>query len=385
MKKLLVLSLCFALVGCTSDSQNDPKETITPNTSGQVETFDAEYEMVGTTSSGNPKNDTFIFKGETTDGIITSLEFDVIRNKGLEGEYSKTDIMGYMMNVSDASVETVEGNITIQLSAMGYTVDAGQYLNYATLENATVDATFKDLTILDYKNNEITDEAVKLSTFSPIAKEAGIELTNDTLLTDLLAQYNLVKDGTFVDGTLRISFEGIAGGRSYGEQIQAIETYILENNMTLEDVYTMFKTVNQADEDIASRDTISGASITFVGDFQRMVYVAMHGELFKGVVNTTEVDGGTKYEVVTQGYGGEIETHVTIDASGNVTAIVVRDSNETDTFGAVLTKENSDYINSLLTNQADLTKVDTKVGSTVTATALLEAVEFAKEANSTKE
>ena len=50
--------------------------------SGKVEPFSAEYEMFGTTSSGNPKNDTFIFEGETTDGIITKLNFDIIRNKG---------------------------------------------------------------------------------------------------------------------------------------------------------------------------------------------------------------------------------------------------------------------------------------------------------------
>lgn len=88
---------------------------------GNVETFSAEYEMVGTTSSGQPKNDTFIFEGETTDGIITKLNFDIIRNKGSEDEYSKKDIMGYLMNVSDATVEkTEDGYRLATLSAYGY-------------------------------------------------------------------------------------------------------------------------------------------------------------------------------------------------------------------------------------------------------------------------
>ena len=38
------------------------------------------------------------------------LNFDIIRNKGSEGEYSKKDIMGYLMNISDAAVEkTADG------------------------------------------------------------------------------------------------------------------------------------------------------------------------------------------------------------------------------------------------------------------------------------
>lgn len=60
---LLVLALLFTAVSCAEEAK--------------VETFSAEYEMVGTTSSGQPKNDTFIFEGETTDGIITSLNFDI--------------------------------------------------------------------------------------------------------------------------------------------------------------------------------------------------------------------------------------------------------------------------------------------------------------------
>ena len=42
-------------------------------------------------------------------GAGITLNFDIIRNKGLEGEYSKKDIMGYMMNVCDATVTETEG------------------------------------------------------------------------------------------------------------------------------------------------------------------------------------------------------------------------------------------------------------------------------------
>ena len=83
--------------------------------------FSAEYEIVGTTSAGKPKNDTFIFEGKTTDGIITELNFDIIRNKGLEGEYSKKDIMGYLMNISDAAVTKIgDGYELTNLGINGY-------------------------------------------------------------------------------------------------------------------------------------------------------------------------------------------------------------------------------------------------------------------------
>ena len=49
--------------------------------------------------------------------------------------------------------------------------------------------------------------------------------------------HGLYADGSYQEGSKRISFAGYHGGRSYGEQMAAIEAYILENKMTLEDVY----------------------------------------------------------------------------------------------------------------------------------------------------
>lgn len=150
--------------------------------------------------------------------------------------------------------------------------------------------------------------------------------------------------------------------------------------MTLEDVYEMFRTVNQASTPIQDRDTIAGATITFGGDFQRMVYLAIHGELFEGVVTTTEnEDGTTVCEVVTQGFGGEIETNVTFDANDRITAISVRDAQETDGVGGVLTADDSDYINALIAGQDDLDGVDAVSGATITSNALKQAVRYAQE------
>lgn len=377
MKKICSVLLTLALLLPVAILAEDAK----------VETFAAEYEMFGTTSAGLPKNDTFIFEGETTDGVITKLNFDIIRNKGEADEYSKKDIMGYMMNVSDATVEETEDGFKLTtFTVYGYDPafsdgDAyyAQFMVNASCDALTEDTLFQDLTFNDMArpDNAVTlDKA--LIVYGYLGREAGLELTGETPVKDLLALHGLYADGAFAAGSNRVSFAGYNGGRSYGEQIDAIVAYILANQMTLEDVYEMFRTVNQASTPIPERDVVSGATITFTGDFQRMVYLAIHGELFQGVVNVTEnEDGSVVKEVVTQGYGGEVETHVTLDAEGRVTAISVRDAQETDGIGAVLTADGSEYIAALIAGQDDLDAVDAVTDATVTSDALKQAVEFA--------
>lgn len=377
MKKICSVLLTLALLLPVAVLAEDAK----------VETFAAEYEMFGTTSAGLPKNDTFIFEGETTDGVITKLNFDIIRNKGEADEYSKKDIMGYMMNVSDATVEEAEDGLKLTtFTVYGYDPafsdgDAyyAQFMVNASCDALTEDTLFQDLTFNDMArpDNAVTlDKA--LIVYGYLGREAGLELTGETPVKDLLALHGLYADGAFAAGSNRVSFAGYNGGRSYGEQIDAIVAYILANQMTLEDVYEMFRTVNQASTPILERDVVSGATITFTGDFQRMVYLAIHGELFQGVVNVTEnEDGSVVKEVVTQGYGGEVETHVTLDAEGRVTAISVRDAQETDGIGAVLTADGSEYIAALIAGQDDLDAVDAVTDATVTSDALKQAVEFA--------
>jgi major membrane immunogen (membrane-anchored lipoprotein) len=383
--------LAVSLTACGSTASSNDSNTATASASAAVP-FSAEYTIEGTTSSGKPKSDTFIFEGETTDGIITTLNFDIIRNKGTETEYSKKDLSGYMMNISDATIESNGDQKSLTgLSAYGYdpTYGEGTYAQYmvtASCDTLTDDTKFSDLSFHDdARSTQDAPVSVELDkaliAYSYLAKEAGIEsLTADTPVKDLVSLHGLYKDGAYVDGTNRVSFAGYNGGRSYGEQIDAIKDYILANNMTLEDVYNMFKTVNQPSTDIADRDLITGATISFVGDFQRMAYLAWQGELYEGVTNTTtDADGNTKVEVVTQGFGGEIETHVTFDADKKITAISVRDAMETEDVGGVLTADDSEFIQSLINGQDDIDGVDAVSGATVTSTAMKNAVKYAQE------
>lgn len=369
MKKIFAILLAFALV-------------FSMTAMAEEKAFSAEYEMKGTTSAGKPKNDTFIFEGKTVDGVITELNFDIIRNKGEEGEYSKKGIMGYMMNVSDAKVEKTEtGYALSQMTAYGYdpNFDSGMYAQFmvsASCENLTEETTFGELTFANMaKPGEALAMDKAILAFQYLANEAGITLTEETPVKDLLAIHGFYKDG-FVEGATRVSFAGYNGGRSYGEQVDAIVAHILKEGMTLEEVYEMFKTVNQADEPIEERDTVSGATIAFVGDFQRMVYMAIHGKLFEGVVTHTTTDGVTKVEVATQGFAGEIETHVSFDAEGKIVAVSVRDAQETEGIGAAVYAEDSAFLKAIV--DGNTAEVEAVAGATVTSEALKKAVSMAK-------
>lgn len=371
---LTALTLTLGLTSCATETKEK-----TP----VVATFATEYEMKGTTSAGLPKSDTFIFEGTTENDIITELNFDIVRDKGMESELSKKDIMGYEMNVSDVEIEKVGDDYNLnKLSIAGYddAFEGGQFMVVSSAEAITDTTTLKDLTMVNLFGQDELEFDVAIAAYKYIAAEAGIEDANeDTLLKDIISKYDLYKDGSFVEGSTRISFAGYNGGRSYGEQIEAIVTHILKEEMTLEDVYEMFKTVNPIDQPIAERDAVSGATITFVGDFQRMVYLAMHGELFEGVITHREVDGEMRVEVTTQGYGGEVVTHVTFDSAGKIVKIAIRDAQETDEIGGVLTSEDSNFINSLIAGQDKVSDVEVVSGATMTSEALTKAVEFAIE------
>lgn len=395
MKKKLIITvtaviLALGLASCGTDKE-EPVETPevgvedSSNEEDEVvsKPFAAEYEMKGMTSAGVPKSDTFIFEGKTENDIITELNFDIIRNKGTEKEISKKDLYGYQMNVSDAVVEKEGENFKLtKFTAAGFddAFEGGQYMVMASSDVLTETTMFKDLSVMSLGGDTELEPELAIAAFKYVAVEAGIDdFDGDTLVKDLLSEYELYKDGSFVEGEKRISFAGYNGGRSYGEQMDAIVDHILKEEMTLTEVYEMFKTVNPMEQPISERDTVSGATITFVGDFQRIVYLAEHGELFEGALTHRMKEENTRVEVATQGYGGEVVTHVTFNPEGEIIEIAIRDAQETAEIGGVLTEENSEFIKELIEKQDNIDEAEVVSGATVTSESLIKAVKLAKE------
>ena len=383
MKKLIALAALAAVLGlsaCATET-TEPEATPTPTPSAEavVEDFSAEYIVTGTSHSGHTYEDTYIFEGTTTDGIITELNFDIISNKGTDAEISKKDIMGYMMNVSDAVVVKTEDGFALEnLSANGFEKTLMQYMTSASCDNLTEETTMKDLAVSNITGEILTPEQA-VTVYQFLADEAGIELTVDTPVSELLAIHGLYTDGEFKEGTSRVSFAGYNGGRSYGEQLTAISDYILANNMTLEDVLNMFQTVNQQSTPIEERDVVTGATIAFGKDFADVVEVAINGEVAQNETTHETTEAGTVVTVYTEGFGGEIKTEITFDAEGTITAITVAEANETPELGGKLTAEGSDFIKALIEGQADVDAIDNVSGASRTSEALKGAVKAAVE------
>lgn len=385
MKKFLALMLSLVLVlsmvamvacdnGETEEPNNDETtggDTTTTDPDPVVESFYGKYSEDKLTYT-----DTYEFYGKTTDGIITELSFDITRyNSTTEETYDKNGLYGYDMNISDLVITEEDGVFTLDTwNSYGYSLDNGYMMYDAASVVLTDTITFGDLTFTYYGSGVTLEQA--LEAFGWPADELGLEdFDEDTLLKDFFALYGGYEDGSYVAISTRIAYDGPMGGRTYGEQVQALVDYILDNDMTLEEVYTLFQTTYQ-DTAIADRTAITGCTISIPGAFIKVVYIAMYDELFEGVTGyTTDSDGNTSITVITQGYGGEITTKFTFDKDDNLTAVVVSSNSETASIGGVELEAGSDFLTSLVTNGSDATVTS---GASVTCNALITALELAE-------
>ena len=385
MKKLLLLVtsllLTTSLVACSTNTNNEVQPTPTPViTSGTIENFNGEIEGKSE-ENGTSYTDTYSFVGETTDNIITSLEFDIIRNKGTELEVDKKDIMGDDMNISEAIVSLGEAEaLTLdKLSVTGYDqrIPEGLFVVTGSIDELSHDTTLSELTFqMNYTKEATMDEV--LIAFEYVAKENNISLSKDTKVVELLPIYNIeVTKLAIQPGEGRISFTGSDGGRSFGEQIDVLVKYILDNKMTLEQVVTLFKTENQGH--ISERNTIPGCSILFTPEFAAVVESAMGIKQAEDrVVDVYGSEDGSAIAVISvKGYEGEVLADVIIK-DGKIQNIIITSYIQVEENGKALIEDGSEFINSLLTNQDNLDSISLVEGAEATSTALINIAKLAR-------
>lgn len=82
----------------------------------------------------------------------------------------------------------------------------------ASCDTLTEDTLFSDLTFSDLAqpDNVVTVEKACIA-YGYLAREAGVDLTPEMPVKDLLALHGLYADGTFVEGSNRVSFAGYNG------------------------------------------------------------------------------------------------------------------------------------------------------------------------------
>ena len=101
-------------------------------------------------------------------------------------------------------------------------------------------------------------------------------------------------------------------------------------------------------------------------------------EYDNGTVTSVETSGdNTIMHIEVDGYAPvPIKVKITLNAAGTITAFEVTEHMETFVPGGQLIN-NEDFINSLIANQTNLSAVDIVAGATLTAEALIDAVEVA--------
>ena len=391
MKKLLLLAtsllLTACLVACSTNTNNEVQQTQTSETQTPVTTNGTIEKFIGawedkTEFNGISYTDTFSILGETTDNIITSLEFDVIRGERTDYAIDRKNIMGDDMNISEAKVSLGEADSLIldKLVVNGYDqrILGGLFCVTGSTDELTHDTTLADLTFQLNNTKEATMEEVLIA-FEYVAKENNITLSKDTKVVELLPIYNIeVTDLAIQTGEGRISFTGSDGGRSFGEQIDVLVKYILDNKMTLEQVLTLFKTENQGK--MHERNTIPGCSLQFTRVFSSVVQRAIAIQKFVGdVVDIHEnEDGSLIAHIYASAYkGSDIEANVIIK-DGKILDIIINTYGQIEREGGTLIQPGSEFIKLLITNQDNLDSISLVEGSEATSYALINTAKIAK-------
>ena len=253
MKKIftliLVVSMSFMILAC----QESAEEV------SMAGDFYAEkqFEAAGFTPAY-----TYIIAGSLDeDGKVTAIHFDMISSRGVSKR--STD---YLMNIAHVSVGGEVGHQTLDIFIGGSTQNIPQVYNYIRGTLSNPDALFKDFSLFGMMGPYTGDQGDEI--FNLLAEALEINITASTKVWEVMDALGLWDEENEIfkntgTGPNRKTLEltGRWGGGSFDNQLVALETYIIENGLTLEEVYTLLTEVNQADD--VDRDTVAGATMMF--------------------------------------------------------------------------------------------------------------------------
>jgi len=210
-----------------------------------------------------------------------------------------------------------------------------------------------------------------------LEEAVGISIDETTSIADFLTPlgfYNQ-EDSLVKNGMTSIELTGAYGGRSFNHQLEAIEEFIVENSLTLEEVYTLLSTNNQGYDE---RDAIAGATIMFDGKMQAIVAQAAGIELpERQAMVIGQVEEASETIITVKAYGlHEMIVQVRLDDSRNVLEVSVLSHTETEGYGKEVVE--GDYLDQFI--NTDLADIDEVAGATLTSEGIIEAVQLAIDA-----
>lgn len=380
----------FFLAACQNTVETPEENTTSPN--GDTQEPDCEevevptceetpqlsfFETLDREASGfTPAYRYFLAGSLNDDGIVTSIHFDMVTTMGVSKR--STD---YRMNVSYIMTGGMPDHQTLEIyvGMSTHNIPQGMFFIRGAIAHDGSDL-IKDLPIFTLMGAPINRETVPVADIYQALSTGltNLEIDDTTTVAEVLAAVNLfdaqneqVRNGRAVTG-----LTGRWGGGTFHQQMLALEQHIVGNNMTLEDVYALLTTSNQADD--VTRDTVAGATVMFYEPLQLIVAQAAGIDTWDGeptVVEYEVVGGNHEVTVRVKGYY-EMLIKVIFNSDKTLTDIVVLEERETPSIGGVVFE--GPFIETVISNQDDLEDVDLIAGATDTSKALVDAVTAAQ-------
>lgn len=389
MKKLTSIVFCiFALsfmLACNEES-TETTQTQEATTTEQVELTTTEnleenespssfFEVMDFQPSGYTPGYRYFLAGSLdSDGSITQIHFDMVSTSDISKRSEN-----YRMNVSYIMIGGSEDYQTIDIYLGGSTENIAQAM-YTIKGQIKADGSdlLMSLPLLSFFGAPVDHKTVPVAEIYQLLSSGieGFDIDDQTTLADFLKEINLYDtDNALVkNGRQVLGLKGKWGGGTFHEQLLALESYIVEEGLTLVELYDFFTQNNQVDD--LERDAVAGVTMMFESKMVKIVAAAAGIDLWDGETVVTDakmVSGNHVLTVRTMGYN-EMTVQVELTPEKSLVSISVLEHTETSGFGLEVIE--GDFISQIISSN-DLSQIDTVSGVTQTSNALIESVEVA--------
>lgn len=365
MKKIGLIALLFITLFSLTACQEDTNTCIVP-----IET--SFYETMFFEGSGYTPGYNYYLSGSLNElGEITSIRYDMVSIYGVSKRSND-----YLMNNATLIIGGETGHQTIDLFIGGSTDNIPQvYNSIKGVIASDGSTTLKSLGILGAYPGAVVSYQEEI--YGLLEEAFQITIDDTTTIADLLTPVglfdttnNVVKNGRKV-----VELTGVHGGKNYDHQLQALETYVVDNHLTLAQLYTLVSTNNQGFDNV---DAVAGATILFD---QKIVKITMEAAGITVnndpvVIGNTVTNNETTITVRATGLH-EMTVQIVFDNTKTITSVNVLTHTETEGYGKEVIE--GTFIQTIIDNQTELSKVDAIAEATLTSNALIEAVKLAIE------
>lgn len=376
MKKLVLLFLCafsFALLTACNETDDQPESPEVPQQ--ETPSPSSFFEVMDFEPSGYTPGYRYFLAGSLNEtGEITQIHFDMVSTSNISKRSEN-----YQMNVTYIMVGGLKDYQTIDIFIGGSTENIAQAM-YSIKGQIKADGSdlLMDLPLLSFFGAPVDKESIPVDEIYQLLSTGfdNFDITEETTVANLLSQVRLYDSENSVvkNGRKVIGLTGKWGGGTFHEQLLALESYIVNEALTLEELYTFLTETNQADDQ--ERDVVTGVTMMFEPKIIKIVAKAAGIDLWDGEPTVTDAKIENSNHIITvriMGYH-EMLVEVELSADKNLVNLTVVEHTETANIGKDVI--DGDFISQLI-NADQIDDVEIIAGATKTSQALIDAIKTA--------